>query len=104
MGRFIGQLLGLMVGALVGAVVSGSVFCDSIVVAPDLTEQKLLDISPEAAVMILVEGGGLINRCTLGSWSLDLGNFGFMLLALGVPFLFACLGLIVVRRVWKKPT
>ncbi|MBU2983102.1 hypothetical protein KO498_14920 [Lentibacter algarum] len=103
MGRFIGQLLGFIVGAVIGLAVSGSVLCDPIVVAPDNIEQRLLDISSEAAMMVLVEGGNLINRCTLVGWSFDLGNFGFMLLAWGVPLLFACLGWFLIRRIWRKP-
>lgn len=104
MGNLIGQLLGFMVGGVFGLAISGSVFCDPIVVAPDNTEQRLLDIGSEAAMMVLVEGGSLINRCIIFGWSLDLGNFGFMLLAWGVPLLFACLGWLVVRRIWGKLT
>lgn len=104
MGRFIIQLVGFVVGAVFGLAVSGSVICDPIVVAADKTTQRLLELSSEAAMMTLVEGGELIQRCNFVVWSFDLGNFGFMLLAWGVPLLFACLGWLVARRIWRKPT
>lgn len=103
MGRFIGQLVGFLVGAVIGLAVSGSVLCDPFVVAPDGTAQRLLDISSEAAMRVLVDGGHFIQRCAVASWSFELGNFGFMLLAWGLPLFFACLGWFVVRRVWRRP-
>lgn len=104
MGRFIVQLVGFLVGAVIGLAVSGSVICDPFVVAPDNTAQRLLDISSEAAMQVLVEGGNLIHRCVVTGWSFELGAFGFMLLGWGVPLFFACLGWLVVRRLWRKPT
>jgi len=54
-------------------------------------------------MQVLVEGENLIHRCTVTGWSFELGGLGFMLLGWGVPLFFACLGWLVVRRIWRKP-
>lgn len=91
MGRFIVQLVGFLIGAVIGLALRGSVICDPYVVAPDSAAQRLLDISSEATMQVLVDGGNLVHRCAVASWSFEPGGFGFMLLGWGVPSLFAFL-------------
>ncbi|MDB5243572.1 MAG: hypothetical protein JWP57_4197 [Spirosoma sp.] len=70
------KFLGFIVGAIIGLTVFGSIICVPFAVTQGSTMQWLSTMSDEAVFQAMVNGGSLVNSCTIAGWSFKLGSSG----------------------------
>ena len=98
--KFVVRLLGAFAGILAGLIVVGSPRCVALVVLPNDQVFRFAGANAELVTQALVEGGELVQRCSVGGATVDFGTFGFFLFSWGTPLLFAVLAWLAIGKIW----